>query len=86
MPPPAVFLLGLLLDLIGYLPLGVGALTLLTAHGIAMLWRRFVIEQGFALVWLAFLPIALGGAMMIWALTALLTFACCRWVRRCFRR
>jgi rod shape-determining protein MreD len=73
MPPPAVFALGLLLDLVGYLPLGVGVLTLLTAHGIALLWRRFVIEQGFALAWLAFLPIALGGAVMVWALTALLS-------------
>ncbi len=35
MPPPVVFLIGLLFDLLGYLPLGVGALTLLIVHG----WR-----------------------------------------------
>lgn len=74
LPPPAVFLIGLLLDLRGYLPLGVGVLTMLTAHGIALRWRRFLMEQGFAMVWIAFVPIAVGAAAMIWLLTALLTF------------
>lgn len=73
MPPPAVFLIGALLDLRGYLPLGVGVLTLLTAHGIALRWRRALVEHGFAMTWIAFLPIAVGGAVLIWLLTALLT-------------
>ena len=34
MPPPMVFLIGLLLDLLGYLPPGVGVLTLLAVHGL----------------------------------------------------
>ncbi len=34
-PPPVVFLIGLLLDLLGYLPLGAGVLTLLLVHGLA---------------------------------------------------
>ncbi|MGE0417454.1 MAG: rod shape-determining protein MreD [Acetobacteraceae bacterium] len=74
MAPPVVFLIGLLLDLRGYLPLGVGVLTLLIAHGISQRWRRFLMQQGFAMTWLAFLPIATGGAALIWVLTALLTF------------
>ena len=74
MPPPVVFLIGLLLDLRGYLPLGAGVLTLLIAHGIALRWRRFLVEQGFTVTWIAFLPIALGGAAVIWLLTALLGF------------
>jgi rod shape-determining protein MreD len=74
LPPPAVFLLGLLLDLRGYLPLGAGVLTLLIVHGVALRWRRFLVEQGFAMVWIAFLPLAIGGAALIWLLTALLTF------------
>lgn len=74
MPPPVVFLIGVLLDLRGYLPLGVGVLTVLTVHGFALRWRRFLVEQGFALTWLAFLPIACGAAAMTWVLTALLTF------------
>ena len=36
MPPPVVFLIGLLLDLLGYFPLGVGVFTLLALHGFAM--------------------------------------------------
>lgn len=73
MPPPAVFLIGMLLDLRGYLPLGVGVLTVLTVHGIALRWRRFLTEQGFMMAWIAFLPIAIGSAAMTWAMTALLT-------------
>ena len=73
MPPPAVFAVGVLLDLLGYLPLGVGVLTLLLAHGIALRWRRFLAQQGFALTWLAFLPVAVGAAFLSWALVALLT-------------
>ncbi len=35
LPPPVVFVLGLLLDLLGYLPLGCGVLTLLLVYGLA---------------------------------------------------
>ena len=73
MPPPAVFGIGVVLDLLGYLPLGVGVLTLLVAHGIALRWRRFLSRQGFAMSWLAFQPVAAGAAALSWALTALLT-------------
>ena len=62
MPPPAVFAIGVLLDLLGYLPLGVGVLTLLVTHGIALRLRRFLGQQGFAVTWLAFLPVAAGAA------------------------
>ncbi|MDR3536990.1 MAG: rod shape-determining protein MreD [Acetobacteraceae bacterium] len=74
MLPPLVFLIGMLLDLMGYLPLGVGVLTLLCTHGVAVRWRRQLAPQGFALVWLAFLPVAAMAAALAWALTALLTF------------
>jgi rod shape-determining protein MreD len=73
MPPPAVFAIGVLMDLLGYLPLGVGVLTLLVAHGIARHWRRFLVQQGFAMTWLAFLPIAAGAALISWVLVTLLT-------------
>jgi rod shape-determining protein MreD len=64
---------GVLMDLLGYLPLGVGVLTLLVAHGIARHWRRFLVQQGFAMTWLAFLPIAAGAALISWVLVTLLT-------------
>jgi hypothetical protein len=51
MAPPVVFLLGLLLDLLSLAPLGTGVLTLLVAQGLAMTWRRFLIRQGFLVMW-----------------------------------
>ncbi len=74
MPPPAVFLLGLLCDLLGYAQIGVGVLTLLILHGLALRWRRSLLRQGFALVWLAFISLAAGAAATGWVLNSLLTF------------
>jgi rod shape-determining protein MreD len=74
MPPPVVFVVGLLFDLLGYLPLGVGALTLLTVHGLAVRWREVLIRQGFISAWLAFAGFAVGAAALGWVLTAVLVF------------
>jgi rod shape-determining protein MreD len=73
LPPPVVFLIGLLLDLEGYLPLGVGVLSLLIIHAIAVRWRDPLLRQGFVLNWLAFAGIAVGIALLGWTLTALLS-------------
>jgi len=74
MAPPIVFLIGLLLDLLGFLPLGVGALTMLVAHGTALKLRRLLSRQGFAVVWLIFTAAACGIAGLNWLLVSLLTF------------
>jgi rod shape-determining protein MreD len=74
MPPVAVFLLGLLTDLLGYAPPGVGVLTLLLAHGVALRWRRNLVRLGFLMVWVSFVAVAIGAAFLSWALTSLLTF------------
>jgi rod shape-determining protein MreD len=74
MPPPAVFLIGLLLDLLGWLPVGDGVLTLLLVHGLCLRWRRVLARQGFVTVWMAFIGFAAGAAALIWAIAALLTF------------
>ena len=73
MPPPIVFLLGLLLDLLGYLPIGSGVLTLLLVHGLAGRWRRMLTQQGFVTVWLAFICTGAGASALLWALTSLLS-------------
>jgi len=75
MAPPMVFLIGLLLDLLGFLPLGVGAVTMLTTHGIAQRLRRLLARQGFSIIWLIFITVACGIAAMNWALVSLLTFS-----------
>jgi len=74
MIPPQVFVIGLLLDLLGYLPIGLGVLMLLTVHGLAAQSRRFLIRHGFALVWTVFAVIALAAGVLVWALSSLLTF------------
>jgi rod shape-determining protein MreD len=74
MPPPVVFLTGLLLDLLGYLPLGVGVLILLAVHGLAVRWRPVLTRQGFGAVWLVFAGFGTGAAALSWALAALLSF------------
>ena len=74
MPPPVVFLIGLLLDLLGYLPLGVGVLTLLIVHGLALRWRTVLTRLGFLMVWLAFAGFGAGAAAVSWLLTMLLSF------------
>ena len=73
LPPPVVFLLGLLLDLAGYLPIGVGALSLLILHGFVVRGRRTLAQQGFILVWLVLACLGGGTACLIWALTSLLS-------------
>jgi rod shape-determining protein MreD len=74
MPPPVVFVLGVLLDLLGYLPLGVGALTLLAVHGTAVRFRPVLRRLGLLRVWLAFAGFAAGAAALSWGLTAVLSF------------
>ena len=73
MPPPAVFLIGLLADLLDFAPPGVGVITLLAAHGVAVRFRRELLRQGFLLVWLAFVAVAAGLAGLQWLLTSALT-------------
>ncbi len=74
LPPPLVFLFGVLLDLLGYLPLGTGVLTLLIAYAVAVRWRRVLARQRFLVVWLVFGVVAVGAALLGWALTSLLRF------------
>lgn len=74
MPPFAVFLIGVLFDLLGWQPIGTGVLTLLLVHGIAQRWRRPLAARGFALVWAGFAIVAAGAAVLEWALTALLSW------------
>ncbi|MBK1657981.1 rod shape-determining protein MreD [Paracraurococcus ruber] len=72
LPPPAVFGLGLLQDLLTAAPLGSGVLVLLVVHGLAARWRRLLAKQSFLLVWLAFCGVAAGAAALATALQALL--------------
>jgi rod shape-determining protein MreD len=72
-PPPIVFVMGMLLDLLGYLPIGTSVLTLLLVHGLARRWRRWLTQQGFVMVWLALICVGTGAAALIWVLASLLS-------------
>jgi rod shape-determining protein MreD len=74
MSPPAVFLIGLLQDLLTLAPLGTGVVTLLVAHGLAVSWRRFIARQSFLAVWLFFCGFAIGTAGFGFVLTAVLNW------------
>ncbi|HVY15580.1 MAG TPA: hypothetical protein VHB27_10135 [Rhodopila sp.] len=74
MPPPVVFLIGLLADLMGYVPLGICAFTLLAVHGVAVSLRRFLARHGFALIWSIYSLVAFVASMLIWLLVMLLSF------------
>lgn len=74
LPPPVVFLIGLLLDLEGYLPVGSSVLTLLILHGLVLRWRRVLARQGFLLVWLVLACLGAGAGALIWGLSCLLSF------------
>jgi len=74
MAPAVVFGIGLLLDLLDWLPVGAGVLTLLIVHGLAQRWRRLLGRQGFAVVWLSFAIVAAGAAALEWVATAVLTW------------
>lgn len=73
MPGIAVFAIGLLCDLLGWLPLGIGAITLLSARGAALRLRARLLGRGIILAWLAFAVVALGVAAITWTLASLLS-------------
>lgn len=72
MPPAAVFLLGLLADLLGFGPLGVRVLILLLVHGFALACRRRLARQQFLAVWLVFVAVAAAAAALEWSADSLL--------------
>ena len=74
LPPPLVFTLGVIADLLGDGPLGPDVLILLVLHGLVLRWRRFLVRQGFLVVWIAFAMLAIAAVAAGWALTSLLAF------------
>ncbi|RYJ02914.1 MAG: rod shape-determining protein MreD [Acetobacteraceae bacterium] len=72
LPPPAVFGLGLLEDLLTAVPIGAGVLTLLVVGGLATRWRPFLARQSFLAVWLVYCGVAIGAAALGWLLQVVL--------------
>jgi rod shape-determining protein MreD len=72
LPPPVVFALGLLQDLLTAAPFGSGVLVLLAVHGLAAGWRGVLGRQSVLRTWLAYCGFAVGAGGLGWALEALL--------------
>lgn len=75
MPPAAVFAIGLLCDLFGWIPIGIGAITLLAAQAAALRLRAAVARRGRIVVWFAFPAVATAVAAATWGFASLLTLA-----------
>lgn len=69
-PPPTVFLLGLLADLLGVMPLGCNIVVLLLTQLLVVRTRRFLPQKGFLFVWLVFIGVAAVASLVEWG------FAC----------
>jgi rod shape-determining protein MreD len=70
MPPFAVFVTGLLMDLLGGGPLGVETFTFLMVYGIALSVRPWLIGATFPLVWASFTMVALAATVVRWLVTS----------------
>ena len=70
--PPVTFMLGLLLDLLTFAPLGSGVLVLLTLHAAALRVRHVLARQSFLMVWLAFCVAAFAASGLFWVLQSVL--------------
>ena len=71
LPPFALFAIGVVLDGVGGLPLGLTALALLLVRGFLLSGQRFLLAQPFAVIWASFLPVVLLLAVLRWALAVL---------------
>ena len=79
LPPPVVLLIGLVVDLLGYLPPGVAAFTFLALQGLAKAVGRGPAGRGPAgrgplRSWLVFAVAATAASTSMWLLVMLLTF------------
>ena len=72
LPPLLLFTLGSVLDMAGGMPLGGTALGLLLGRGVVGSWRKFLLQQGVLLIWLAFTPVVLLIGLVRWAALSLL--------------
>jgi len=71
-PTYALFLVGVLQDILAATPLGMTALGLLVVHGLALSQRRAFLGKPFALAWLGFVAIHAMAAFLAWSLNSIL--------------
>jgi rod shape-determining protein MreD len=72
LPAPAVFLVGIVLDLLSGGPIGVTALLLLLARAIVRHYRQWFIDRAFPFVWAGFTLLAAAAMLGMWSVQSLL--------------
>lgn len=70
LPAFAVFVIGLLQDILSGTPIGIHALVFLIVYGLVLSQRRFLAGKSFAVVWLGFSLVASGAALLSWILVS----------------
>ena len=71
LPLWAVFVLGAFYDLLSGVPLGLYTLVFLTAYGIVVSQRRYIIGKSFLIYWLGYGIVALGAAFQSWLVASI---------------
>jgi len=74
-PPPLVFLIGFLADLLGEMPVGSSVLVLLLTQLLVFRSRRYLPQKGFLFVWVVFVAVAAAAAGLQWGLACLMNWA-----------
>jgi rod shape-determining protein MreD len=74
MPPLAVFFLGVLTDVFLFTPFGLHGFVFVLAQTILLRQRRFLLGQGFWVLWAAFLMLAVGAYAVTWGVMTLFLF------------
>ena len=72
LPGLAVFVIGLLQDVLSGTPLGMSGFTFLAVYGVAVSQRRFFHGKSFLVVWWGFMLVAVGVALLQWGIMSLL--------------
>jgi rod shape-determining protein MreD len=79
MPVAYTFILGLILDLLAELPIGLSALILVGLQTIVQRSRLFLMGQPYVMVWLGFAMVALAYTLGFWLLISLSQFTFASW-------
>jgi len=74
-PPPLVFIIGVLADLLGQMPIGSSVLMLLLTQLLVIRSRRFLPQKGFLFVWVVFVAVSAMAAWLQWALACVMNWA-----------
>ena len=75
LPPPLVFLIGFLADLLGEMPIGSNVVVLLLTQLLVVRSRRNLPLKGFLFVWLVFIAVAAAAAALQWGFACLMNWA-----------